>query len=284
MPNIIILLALMISGSTFSATVNERICIFSDSLEVSTGGKIPYVTFSETESFNATNARIELNIGDELDVWVVNYDTVVHEFQIKGFTVPLSIPVNDSINVVNIFPDAGVYIYLDPLNFPDNAYLGLSGMIVVKDHSHASFYWNIKEHKDTWNSILTSGSTVNWNDYYPNFFTINGKSSPNINLDPAARITGNVGDTLMIYVTNTGQSIHPLHFHGYHVDIQFSSRNPEHVGRSKDSQGVYPYEGVVFRLIPDKPGEFPVHDHNLIATTGGNYYPLGMFLTMLIQP
>jgi hypothetical protein len=43
-------------------------------------------------------------------------------------------------------------------------------------------------------------------------------------------------------------------------------------------------EGSVFRLIPDQPGEFPVHDHNLVATTGGNIYPLGMFLTMMITP
>ena len=157
-------------------------------------------------------------------------------------------------------------------------------MIAVKDHQYDSFFWNIKEHKDTWNNIITSGGTVNWTNYYPNYFTINGNSAPNINSDNDAHVVGSVGDTLMIYVANTGQSIHPLHFHGYHIEIVYSSKFPEHVGRSKDSEGIYSFEGSVFRLVPDQPGEYPVHDHNLVATTGGNLYPLGMFLTMIITP
>lgn len=269
---------------SYSATVNERIVILRDSLTLSDGGKIPYITFNFTEIYNSTNSRVELNLNDQLDLWVVNFDTTVHEFAIKGVTSVFSIPVGDSIFTSNIFNSAGAFIFYDPINFPDNAYLGLSGMIAVKDHSHASFFWNIKEHKDAWNNSITSGGTVNWSNYYPNYFTINGKSAPNINSDVDARVTGSVGDTLMIYVTNTGQSIHPLHFHGYHVDVMYSSKFPSHVGRSKDSEGVYSFEGSVFRLIPNQPGEYPVHDHNLVATTGGNIYPLGMFLTMLITP
>ncbi len=280
----LIFFSISVACQSYGATVNESVYIFSDSLDLSTGDKMPYTTFSSSPLYTEMNARIELQVGDVLDLWVVNFDSVVHEFQIQGETGVFSIPVNDSINVVQTFTTAGAYIYLDPMNFPQNAYMGLAGMIVVKDHAHSSFYWNIKEHSDSWNYTIAAGGSVNWASYYPNYFTINGKGSPNINADPAARVTGSVGDTLIIYAVNTGQSIHPLHFHGYHVDIIHSSRSPQHVGRSKDSQGIYPFESVVFRLVPDKEGEYPVHDHNLVATTGGNLYPLGMFLTMLITP
>jgi hypothetical protein len=275
---------MLIVSASFGATVDESLYIMRDSITFSDGSKAPYLTYNSSQIFSSTNVRIELNMNDQLDLWVVNSDTAAHEFEIKGVTSVFFIPAGDSIFTSNVFSTAGAFIYYDPLNYPNNASIGLSGMIAVKDHQHSSFYWNIKEHKDTWNSDITSGIAVDWNTYYPNYFTINGKSSPDINLDPDARITGSVGDTIMIYVTNTGQSIHSLHFHGYHIEIMYSSKFPTHVGRSKDTEGVYSMEGSVFRLIPDQPGEFPVHDHNLVATTGGNIYPLGMFLTMMITP
>ena len=284
MKRIALIALLFCASSAQSAIVTDTLYILQDSIEVSTGLKLPYITFNETQVFSQTNARIVINQGDQLDLLVVNQDNVTHEFQIKGQTATVNIPAGNQANVSYTFNQAGVFIFNDPMNFPNNSSVGLGGMIAVKDHSHASFYWNIKEHKEGWNSTLISGGNVDWTTYYPEFFTINGKSHPNINLDPSARITGNVGDTLFIYITNTGQSIHPMHFHGYHVEVMYSSKYPGHVGRSKDSQGIYASEGVVLRLVPDKEGEYPVHDHNLIATTGANLYPLGMFTTILILP
>jgi FtsP/CotA-like multicopper oxidase with cupredoxin domain len=275
---------LIVTVNSSAATVNESIYIQRDSIQLSTGVKIPYLTFNNSPVFSSKNARIVLNQGDDLDLWVVNNDTENHEFQIKGETAVFIIAPGDSANVLHTFSLAGLFIFHDPMAFPSNASTGLSGMIVVKDHTYSSFYWNIKEHQLGNNSTLLTGGSVDWSTYYPEYFTINGRGNPEINNDPDARIVGAVGDTLILYVSNTGQSIHPLHFHGYHAEVMYSSRNPEHVGRMKDSQGVYPSETIVFRIVPDKPGEYPIHDHNLISTTGGNMYPMGMFTTMLISP
>lgn len=280
----LIILLTTFSITSFSALVDKDVYIVRDSLELVSGEKAPYITFNSSTLFSETNIRIDINAGDDLNLWVFNTDSLTHEFQIKGITSVMTIPALDSVNLNQTFSTPGAYIFYDPLNFPNNSYLGLSGMITVKDHNHSSFYWNIKDHKNSWNTDIANNTTVDWNNYYPNYFTINGKSNPDINLDSDARITGSVADTLMIYISNTGQSIHSMHFHGYHVEVIFSSRNPNHVGRMKDSQGIYPCESVVLRLVPDKPGEYPVHDHNLVATTGGNIYPLGMFTTILILP
>jgi len=222
--------------------------------------------------------------GDTLNLWVYNTDNVSHSFVIKGVSAVQSIPANDSIFLQEIFTTIGSYIYYDPFDFPKNTYLGLAGMIVVKNHNHTSFYWNIKEHNSDWNNQLFNGNTVNWNQYDPKYFTINSVSNPNINNDTLARITGQVGDTLYLYITNTGLSIHSMHFHGYHATIKYSSKSASHVNREKDTFPIYPMETIVLQIVPDKEGEFPIHDHNLVAVMGNNIYPNGMFTTILITP
>lgn len=276
---------IFLSNSVFSITVTKKIFIVSDSLETVGAIKFPYRTFNETQDFNQTNVRIELEVFDSLSLWVVNKDTIVHHFEINGFANTFySIPVNDSVLVGAKFNVPNNYIFYDPLNFPTQSFLGLAGMIVVKDHNHDSFYWNIKEHDSTWNVNLLNNESVNWPEYNPKFFTINGNSNPNINLDSDARITGNVGDTLILYIVNSGQSIHSMHLHGYHATVLNSSKNALHIGRSKDTFPIYPMETLILQIIPDKPGEYPVHDHNLVAVTGNNIYPNGMFTTILINP
>lgn len=245
----------------------------------------PYITFNLQNSFAQNNPIIELNVGDSLDLWVVNFDSIDHDFQISDFGSTLNtVPAGDSVLVGYKFLSAGVYIYYDPFDFPENQYLGLSGMIAVKDHSHSSFYWNIKEHDSTYNSTLVNNGTVDWLAYEPDFFTINGVSNPDINNDADARIIGNVGDTLMLYMTNTGRSIHSIHFHGYHGTILYSSKSALDLNREKDTFPIYPMEGMVIRIVPDKEGEYPAHDHNLVAVSGNNLYPNGMFMTILISP
>jgi len=154
----------------------------------------------------------------------------------------------------------------------------LGGMIVIKDDNATDFFWNMKEHQRDWNDTIGGGASVDWSTYYPEYFTINGKSNPFINEDANARVTGSMGEVMHIYMVNTGQSVHSIHYHGYHSEIIFSSKYPAHVGRSKDTFAIYPMESIVVEMIPDQLGEYPVHDHNLVAVSGGNIYPNGMFL------
>ncbi len=276
---------LFFSLSAQCALVDKELYIISDSLETVHGSKMPYITFNDSDVFTAYNPVIELQQGDSLRLWVFNQDSIAHEFQIINImTSAVSIPSMDSVYVPLLFSNVGNFIYHDPLQFPKNTFLGLGGMIVVKDHAHDSFYWNIKEHDEQWSNILVNNGTVNWSNYQPEYFTINANSNPNINMDTTARIVGNVGDTLMLYIANTGQSIHSMHFHGYHGTVMYSSKNSAHHGWEKDTYAIYPMETVIIRIVPDKEGEYPVHDHNLVAVTGNNLYPNGMFTTILIAP
>ena len=281
---LILLVSLFSYNISYSASVNKSLYIISDSLLTVDSTKVPYLTFNYIPTYSQSNPIINLMEDDTLNLWVYNTDNVSHSFVIKGVSAVQIISANDSIFLQEIFTTNGSYIYHDPSDFPKNTYLGLAGMIVVKNHNQTSFYWNIKEHNSDWNNQLFNGNTVNWNQYDPKYFTINSVSNPNINNDTLARITGQVGDTLYLYITNTGLSIHSLHFHGYHAGIKYSSKNATHVNREKDTFPIYPMETIVLQIVPDKEGEFPIHDHNLVAVMGNNIYPNGMFTTILITP
>lgn len=248
------------------------------------GVKFPYTTFNLNNSFDQSNPFIELNLDDSLILWVVNKDAIIHEFEIKGVFSPQTIAPNDSILLELKMDEAGGFIYRDPSANLQQVYIGLGGSILVKDHNHNVFKWNIREHDSLWNVIIHNAGTVDWTMYDPEYFTINSVSNPNVNSNSDARITGSVGDTLYLYISNCGRSIHSIHLHGYHAEIIQSSKYPSHVGREKDTFPIESQETLVLRIIPDKPGEYPVHDHNLIAVSGNNIYPNGMFLTMLISP
>jgi len=271
-----------VQTTLFSKNIPLKLYVYSGNLIAVNDSLIPILSIHTVDAFSQENIKILVDVNDTLSLWVVNKDNFPHDFRIKGMMGNISINPNDSSFIQWSFPKVGVYTYFDSLDYPKNTYLGLSGMIVVKDKIEKSFYWNIKEFDSKWNEQLIKGQSVNWTNYSPNYFTINGRSNPKIDLDPKARITGEVGDTLILYITNTGQSIHSLHLHGYHATILFSSKSPMHQGREKDTHPVFPMESIVLQIVPDKPGIYPVHDHNLVAASANNFYPNGMFTTMKI--
>ena len=182
------------------------------------------------------------------------------------------------------FPNPGVFIFHDNENYPRFTYLGAAGIISVESSvPDARFFWNLHEFNRLWNLNPDSAQTMNWLNFNPDYFTVNGASYPFIDADSSAKIRGAVGDTIYIYCANTGRSVHSIHFHGYHCRILHSSKNNQQVNWVKDSQAVWPMETVLFELVPDKPGLFPVHDHNLMALTANLYYSNGIMIMMHIQ-
>jgi FtsP/CotA-like multicopper oxidase with cupredoxin domain len=244
----------------------------------------PFLAFNSTSIYNSLNAVVSCIKNDTLIITVTNNDTTLHGFTVKNYP-GISYTINPSANITcTVIPTQRcIYTYYDHVAYPRNRYLGLAGMIAVKDKaSDKVYYWNLKEHLTTFNQQLGYG--VNWNNYYPDYFTINGKSYADVQLDPTAKIQNQVGDTVYIYVQNTGQSMHSLHFHGFHPKTIFTDCKIIKPDWSKDTWGMFAMDAMVLRLIPDKTGKYSVHDHNLVAVTGGNTHPNGMFTIMQINP
>jgi len=281
-----LLIGLICFTQTFASTVEDTVYINRGTILTVDSTYLPYFAFNSSNVFNKENKRLILNIGDTMLLTIINTDSISHGFDIKSLTnINQIIPAFEASVISYSFQTEGVHIYFDHTQQGAMRYMGLGAMIVVENpNSSASrFYWNMKEHQKSFNETIDIGELVDWTAYYPDYFTINGNSNPHINQDENARVTGSIGDTIHIYMVNTGQSIHSIHFHGYHSEILYSSKFSTHVGRSKDTFGVYSMESVIVELIPHQNGEFPVHDHNLVAVSGGNFYPNGMFLTILIE-
>ena len=267
------------------AKTNRTLYINGGTFTAVDGTEFPYLAFNNSPSFNQENERIIFNAGDTLSLKVINTDTLMHGCSIKGELIQHLIAAGDSVEFDLTAAESKAFIYHDQSQGGKYAAMGLSGMIIAlnPNSSASSFYWNMKDHQASFNDSIAQGKAVDWRLYSPQYFTINSRSNPHINSDANARVTGSVGDTILIYMVNTGVSIHSIHFHGYHCSIVQSSKEAHHKGRSKDTFPVFGGELVVLELIPHQPGEFPVHDHNLVAVTGGGYYPNGMFSTILIQ-
>jgi hypothetical protein len=274
---------LSIQTIVFAGNSNQTIYINSGVHSCFDGAQMAFKAFNSNATFANRNVQLSAGIGDTIFLEVINTDSVQHGFDVKGLTgVRDTVAAYDTINVVVSSASLGTFIYYDHINNEGEAYLGLSGIFAVGVNAN-TFYWNLKDHELAVNDSVMTGGTVDWMTYYPDYFTINGTSNPNVNLDTTARVEGAIGDTILIFMANTGRAEHSIHFHGYHLEILYSSDHSNYVGRLKDTFPMKKMTGYVLQLVPDQVGEYPVHDHNLLAVTGGGLYPFGMFLTILIQ-
>lgn len=276
----------LLGGYSLGQVDTIYVFIESGTLALANGQSATYTVYSDEPSFKNNSKLIIKEEGAVVCFKVKNNDVNQHGFEVQGYgSIPSIAPgttalLNETLN------SSGVFRYFDPINYPYNAHIGLSGTLHVKATTDQIkyYYWDIREHETNWNSQIVSGGSPVLTSYDPNQFTINGNIHDGIELDTLAKITGNVGTEYRLVVVDHGLSIHSLHFHGYHGTILFSSKNVTHVGREKDTFPVYPEEILIVSITPDKPGEYPVHDHNLIAVTSGGLYHAGMITTLVIAP
>ena len=247
------------------------------------GPTFPYKALNPSPNYVRQAHRIDLEPNDTLNLFLVNNDSVEHSFTIRNTSFALPILSPGSIDSLVIsFSNPGVYLYEDTLNF--NNVLGVSGMLRIWPRFKDSFFWNLKEHESSLNAKLIGQQPFDADTFAPDGFTINELSHPALQNDSSAVVVGNVGDTILIFISNAGLMDHSIHYHGYHIEIIYSSESNPQLNWIKDSVPIKAGECQVHRLVPNQPGTFPVHDHNLVATTLGGNSPGGMLVFISIDP
>lgn len=278
-----ILLSGMFVELTYCNVVNQTLYINRGNFVTVLATTFPSYAFNNNPVYSSLNEVMNISTTDSLKIKIINNDTIMHGFDVQNYSgVNQTILPGDSATVTLYFGTESIWIYYDQLNFPDNRYMGLGGMICVSNSTQQKFYWNIKEHQTSYNNQIAAGSPVIWNNYYPDYFTINGKSFPDLQNDTTAVPVVNLGDTIVIFVANTGQSKHSIHFHGFHATAQYSY-DPLKLNWSKDTWPMKSMDCYIWRVVVDKLGRYSVHDHNLVAVSGGGIHPNGMFLIMEVQ-
>ena len=250
--------------------------------EVDAGGpKIPYFTFNTRDQFDSTNVILRYEPGETVTFNVTNHLDFTSGFEVVGLGSIDAIPMNETRSITLDLSEEGTYLVQDPRG--DQRALGLGTMLVVSSFTGPEFYGVFNEHEEDWIEALAEGGSYNKNNYHPEAFTINGFGFPRTTKDTRSMIVGNVGETIRVHMTNAGQMYHFPHWHGYHVTIIEATHHKEYIGWSKDSYGIAPGESITVELVPDKPGRYPMHNHNLVTTTIGGNYPGGMMMHMHIH-
>lgn len=237
------------------------------------------ISINESESFVRANAIVDLALNDELSIFLINNDTVNH-------TV-----ISSFLSATAILPSEGILIEQNSLPFGTHLIhhqdgpgelLG-AGIIIRVGIDSPKFCWDLWDQSpDLAEAVFNGDATAIPSVYRPTFFSINGGVDP-MDMMSGAVVMGNVGDSIYISIVNTGNMIHNIHFHGYHVEIIQSLEKPESIGWEKDSFPVFVKDAMTLLLVPHQPGEFPVHNHNLVATLFNNGSSLGMITMLMIQ-
>ncbi|HIP36888.1 MAG TPA: hypothetical protein EYG85_08540 [Crocinitomix sp.] len=274
---------LFVAKLTFSVTVYDTLYI----------NKAPYTlgsftfqacVFNDSVNFKLENVIIELNEGDDLQLHVVNNDILEHTFTVDGIVdANNNIPAGGVKDFSLSFTTIGAYRFYSDKFY--GKHLGASSIIMYGYENYPRYYWNMFEQSASLSQDIATQqvNTIPFT-YQPDIFTINLKVYPDLENDIHAKINQQVGDTIYITVLNSGKMFHTLHFHGYHVEIITASINSKYNGWSKDSFGILIDEILLLRLVPDQPGLFPVHEHNLINVTTNGVYLGGMLNLLNIQP
>lgn len=277
-----ILLTIALLLSTLFSTAQQSVDLFIVEGKVDAGGpKIPFFNFNTRDQFDSTNVIFTYNLGTTVTFNVTNRTDFTCGFEINGWGSIDAIPMNETRSITITFDERGTFLVQDPIG--DHRALGLGTMLVVSDFDGAEFYGVFNEHEPDWIEAIAEGSSYNKNIYHPDAFTINGFGFPRTKKDMRSMIMGSVGDTIRVHMLNAGQMYHFPHWHGYHVTILHASHHTHYVGWSKDSYGIAPGETMMVELVPDKPGRYPMHNHNLVTTTIGGNYPGGMMMHMHIH-
>lgn len=242
---------------------------------------LPMYSLSDVDSFQKGRSILELvRNQDTLELWVVNRHTQAHSL---SCVTNQSVAAGDSV-LFTLIPKSGDphYFALQATDESEN-YLGLHTLIAIKEKaSQKLFIWQLEERSLAIDAAILNQQAYDFANYDPTYFLINKRYNPQTLQDSFGRVVGGVGDSLYILVVNWGHADHSLHFHGYHIwDLDGLSKLP--APASKDTLPVRKGESGRLLLVPDKTGEYPVHDHNLVAVSGGGVYPNGMFTTLLIQ-
>jgi FtsP/CotA-like multicopper oxidase with cupredoxin domain len=273
-----------------AATVDVTLFVRPGTLETIDARSLPALCFTAVDTGAAAlpSPVLRIDAGDSLRVTLDNRDTAPHGFEIVGVGGSASSVPGGYVDTFSfLLPDAGTFLYRDPVGYPVNQGCGLAGMLEVANPAatwDAENGWLLGDHSETWMTEADAGSPIDTAVYDPNYFTVNGLSGTDTMGDPRALVTGAVDDEILIRIANAGLRLHTIHFHGYHVEILRRNAVPLPAPIIKDTVPIPVGETADLVLRPHQGGVFPIHDHVVLSVTANGVYPLGMIVFANITP
>ena len=241
-------------------------------------GKLPY--------FEATE-------GETVVLGLKNSSRVPLQPSIPGVVVAPVVPAGQTGWVMFTMPPAGSYQLSQESYRVVSGPCGLAGTMVSRPSNGLNELWNggpafdreytlhYQDSDSRWNVAAANLQMPNLSEYQPNYFTLNGYSYPDIAADPDSVVACNVGERVLLRMSNSGHMRQSIHFHGYHAQIVARNNVPVTAMAAKDTFEVAGGSTVDIILNVLQAGSYPLHPHSLTAVTANGLYPYGQ-LTLIV--
>lgn len=192
---------------------------------------------------------------------------------------------------------AGTYWYHCKVDAAWHLQMGLYGSFVVqsaldpntaypntplfsKQYTFVLSEMDSDEHQQEYAALHNGGPAVDWNNYQPDYFFINGKAYPDTMMDPNDSINATLGQTVLVRLINAGSEVHMMHTHGFHFLVIGANGRKLDQPYYKDTILMEPGARYDIILRLDQVGRFMFHDHIDENATNNGSYPGGM-ITMI---
>ena len=238
------------------------------------------ISINASDTFHRANTVLDFNLDEALEFYIINNDSIQHTLD-GAFITPITLAPSEG-TIIEVAPQP-FGTYLIHLTQGPGKLLGAGLIIRIGINGTKKYNWDLWDQSPELAKAIFEGEAAEIPSVYrPTFFSINGGVEP-MDATAGAMIMGTIGDSIYISIVNTGNMIHTIHFHGYHIEIMQSLKKPESVGWRKDSFPVFVKDAMTVLLIPHQAGHFPVHNHNLVATLFNNANSLGIVTMIMIQ-
>ena len=178
---------------------------------------------------------------------------------------------------------AGTFMYHSHFDTDTQINIGLFGSFIIEPKN-----WVENKSDQDITLILNEWRVIDGVTYpampsmgEPNFFTINGKTYPDI---PAINVKQ--GERVRVRFIGAGQFEHPMHLHGMPFKIVATDGYPvpEAAQLTKDTVPVHPGERFDIEFVADNPGQWAFHCHIVHHATNDDVEPGGLLFVVNVQP
>jgi FtsP/CotA-like multicopper oxidase with cupredoxin domain len=177
---------------------------------------------------------------------------------------------------------AGTFMYHSHVDTDTQINIGLFGGFIIEPKNWAE----VKPDVDVL-MILNEWRVIDGVTYpampamgEPNFFTVNGKTYPDI---PTLNVKQ--GQRVRVRFAGAGQFEHPMHLHGMPFKIVATDGYPvpEVAQLTKDVVPVHPGERFDIEFVADNPGQWAFHCHIVHHATNNDVEPGGLLFVVNVQ-
>jgi FtsP/CotA-like multicopper oxidase with cupredoxin domain len=178
---------------------------------------------------------------------------------------------------------AGTFMYHSHVDTDSQINVGLFGGLIVDPKNWAQVKPDVDE-----TLILNEWRVIDGVTYpampsmgEPNFFTINGKTYPDI-----PTINVKKGQRVRLRFVGAGQFGHPMHLHGSGFKIVATDGFPVPTAAqlTKDTIPVHPGERFDVEFVANNPGRWALHCHVVHHTTNNDVEPGGLLMVVNVEP